>query len=91
MVYQVSLLLLLLCFVFVRADLLMNGKYAAQLFDHICKSCAIFFPPPPSCPLLIFPLLFFCFQVIHAEVSKFHNEFQKADSLDDMIHLHNVQ
>jgi len=28
--------------------------------------------------------------VIHAEVSKFHNEFQRADSLDDMIYLHNV-
>ena len=41
---------------------------------------------------LFFSLLVFSvFKVIHAEVSKFHNEFQKADSLDDMIHLHNVQ
>ena len=46
-----------------------------------------FFLPPP----LIFLLRFSVLQVIHAEVSKFHNEFQKADSLDDMIHLHNVQ
>lgn len=28
--------------------------------------------------------------VIHAEVSKFHDEFRKAKSLDDMIYLHNV-
>ena len=64
----------------------MSGKHFTQLFDNICQCFYLSCLPATY----FFPLLFWV-QVIHAEVSKFHNEFQRADSLDDMIHLHNVQ